>query len=84
MRPLWPGDAPGAQGKLPGDIPGVFVHLPAKDKATGAAVVICPGGGYGNLAMDHEGTKVAKWLNDNGVAGIILKYRLGPKVPSSD
>ncbi len=79
LQPLWPNDTPGATGKQPGDIPGIYVYLPAKDKANGTAIVICPGGGYGNLAMDHEGTQVAAWLNGQGVAGIILKYRLGPK-----
>jgi acetyl esterase/lipase len=56
--------------------PDLTVFLPAPEKANGAAVLICPGGGYGMLAFDHEGNAIAKWLNDNGVAGIILKYRL--------
>jgi acetyl esterase/lipase len=56
--------------------PDLTVYLPAPEKANGAAVLICPGGGYGMLAFDHEGNAIAKWLNDNGVAGIILKYRL--------
>jgi len=56
--------------------PDLSVFLPAPDKANGAAVLICPGGGYGALAFDHEGNAIAKWLNDNGIAGIILKYRL--------
>ncbi len=83
--PLWPEGAPAAQGtnagndNNPGDIPTITVYLAPKDKATGASVVICPGGGYGNLAIDHEGRQVAEWLNSIGVAGIILKYRLGPK-----
>ena len=76
---LWPDGAPEAKGTEPRDIPGVMVYLPAKDKANGAAVVICPGGGYGALAMDHEGLQIAAWLNKHGVAGIILTYRLGPK-----
>jgi acetyl esterase/lipase len=76
--PLWPDGAPGAVGKEAGDIPTVTVYLPPADKATGAAVVICPGGGYGGLAMDHEGHQVAKWLNTLGVAGVILKYRHAP------
>jgi len=58
---------------------GIFVHLPPADKATGAAVVICPGGGYGGLAMSYEGHDVARWLNKLGVAGIVLKYRHAPK-----
>ena len=56
--------------------PSITVFLPAVEKATGTAVLICPGGGYGFLAMDHEGFAIARWLNDNGIAGIILKYRL--------
>jgi acetyl esterase/lipase len=75
---LWPDGAPGAMGKEAADIPTVTVYLPPADKATGAAVVICPGGGYGALAMDHEGHQVARWLNSLGVAGIILKYRHAP------
>jgi acetyl esterase/lipase len=56
--------------------PTITVFLPAAEKATGTAVVICPGGGYGALAFDHEGYAIARWLNENGIAGIILKYRL--------
>lgn len=72
---LWPQGAPGAEGDQDGDKPSLTVYLPSKDKATGAAVVICPGGGYGFLATDHEGHQVARWLNSFGVAGFILKYR---------
>jgi acetyl esterase/lipase len=56
--------------------PTITVFLPPYEKATGAAVLICPGGGYEVLAFDHEGIAIARWLNDNGIAGIILKYRL--------
>jgi acetyl esterase/lipase len=56
--------------------PEIYVFLPEKQKATGTAVVICPGGGYGRLAIDHEGYDVAKWFNEMGIAGIVLKYRL--------
>lgn len=56
--------------------PDLTVVLPPAGKANGAAVLICPGGGYGVLAFDHEGNAIAKWLNENGIAGIILKYRL--------
>ncbi|MDP4223419.1 MAG: family 20 glycosylhydrolase [Bacteroidota bacterium] len=56
--------------------PDLTVYLPIPEKATGTAVLICPGGGYGMLAFDHEGNAIARWLNDNGIAGIILKYRL--------
>ncbi|HEX3132320.1 MAG TPA: alpha/beta hydrolase [Planctomycetota bacterium] len=54
--------------------PTLIAVLP--DKPTGAAVIICPGGGYGSLAYDKEGTDVAAWLASNGIAGLILKYRL--------
>jgi len=56
--------------------PQIQVFLPAKNAATGQAVIICPGGGYGVLAYDWEGTDIAKWLNSHGIAGIVLKYRL--------
>jgi len=78
MEPLWHGVPPGAKAKDT-DAPGVFVYLPAADKANGAAVVICPGGGYGGLAISYEGHDVARWLNSIGVAGIVLKYRHAPK-----
>jgi acetyl esterase/lipase len=74
--PLWPDGAPGALGTEAKDTPTLTVFLPAPDKATGAAIVICPGGGYGNLA-DHEGSQYARWLNNQGIAGFVLKYRLG-------
>ena len=72
---LWPDDAPGAKGSDEGDKPTLTIYLPEKEKATGAVVVIFPGGGYGHLAMDHEGHQIAEWLNSIGVAGFILKYR---------
>ncbi|MDQ6814155.1 MAG: alpha/beta hydrolase [Bacteroidota bacterium] len=56
--------------------PEIAVFIPSKKNATGQAVVICPGGGYGILAYDWEGTDVAKWLNSKGIVGIVLKYRL--------
>jgi acetyl esterase/lipase len=56
--------------------PDIAVYLPAKRNATGQAVVICPGGGYGILAYEWEGTEVAKWLNAKGIAALVLKYRL--------
>ncbi|TDQ19507.1 acetyl esterase/lipase [Algoriphagus boseongensis] len=57
-------------------IPTIEVYLPTKQIATGDAVVIFPGGGYGILAYDWEGTDFAKWLNAQGIAGIVVKYRL--------
>ncbi|AKD53623.1 esterase [Spirosoma radiotolerans] len=57
-------------------VPTLTVYLPPKGKATGTAVMICPGGGYGILAASHEGSDVARWFNDMGVAAFVLKYRL--------
>ncbi len=75
---LYDGEAPGAKGVADADVPTVTVFTPAADRATGAAVVVCPGGGYGGLAP-HEGRPIAEWLNTLGITGVVLKYRLGPK-----
>jgi len=56
--------------------PDLTVYLPEPEKSNGTAVLICPGGGYGVLSFDHEGHAIARWLNENGIAGVILKYRL--------
>lgn len=61
--------------------PQLAVYRPAKNKDTGAAVVICPGGGHSILAYDLEGTEVAEWLNEIGVTGIVLKYRVPGRDP---
>lgn len=74
--PLWPDGAPGALGKEDKDIPTLTAFLPAPEIATGAAVVVCPGGGY-QFHAGHEGAGYAEWLAANGIAGIVLKYRLG-------
>lgn len=76
---LWPGGAPGALGTEDADRPTLTTYAPAADKAVGTGVVVCPGGGYRNLAMDHEGRQIADWLNARGVAAFVLKYRLGPR-----
>jgi acetyl esterase/lipase len=60
--------------------PTITIYRPAKEKDTGAAVLICPGGGYWNLFWELEGEEVAVWLNSIGVTGIILKYRV-PRRP---
>src|SRR5438132_11396571 len=73
---LWPEGAPGAIGHESVDIPTLTPYLPPKEKATRAAIVICPGGGYQHLA-DHEGRPVAEWLNSIGIAAFVLTYRLG-------
>jgi acetyl esterase/lipase len=88
--PLWPGQAPGAPrppagsektgegGRLSDiEVPQYQVHLAPEGKRTGQAVVILPGGGYGILAMNHEGHDYAKWLNERGIAGVVVKYRVG-------
>lgn len=76
--PLWPGDAPQSTAKI-------TLHRP--DKPNGAAIVICPGGGYGGLVKNGEGHGIAKWLNKHGITGIVLEYEL-PKgrsnVPLND
>jgi acetyl esterase/lipase len=74
---LWAGAAPGAAGDKEADRPSLTVYRP--EASNGTAVVVCPGGGYGALAIDHEGKQVAKWLNSLGVTAFVLKYRLGPR-----
>src|SRR5579859_1816822 len=89
---LWPDGAPGSEGKTDpekvrvtpaGDHvvssvhrPSITPFLPAADKATGAAVIVIPGGGHRELWMDHEGYNVARWLSEHGIAAFVLKYRL--------
>ena len=96
---LWPNGAPGSEGKTaPEKVritpygehvitsvhqPSITVYLPSKEIATGAAVVIAPGGGHAELWVDHEGYAVAKWLSEHGVAGFVLKYRLAREAGST-
>jgi acetyl esterase/lipase len=75
---LWPKGAPGANGTKPEDQPSLSIHLPPTDKANGTGVVVCPGGGYGFLAADHEGKQIGEFLNKQGVAAFVLKYRIAP------
>jgi acetyl esterase/lipase len=77
-KPLWTGAAPGAMGSEEIDTPTLTAFLPANNP-TKTAVVIAPGGGYAHLATEKEGDAIARWLNARGVAGFVLKYRLGPK-----
>jgi endo-1,4-beta-xylanase len=95
---LWPGDAPGSEGKT-GDEkirmqqddqivssvhrPSIAVYLPPPGKATGAAVVVAPGGGHREIWITHEGYRVAEWLSQHGVAAFVLKYRLARESGSS-
>ena len=78
-EPLWPDGAPGALGNSDADRPTITPYLVPAGHGTGTAVVVCPGGGYVNLAMDHEGDQIARWLNSIGVTAFVLKYRLGPR-----
>jgi acetyl esterase/lipase len=96
---LWPAGAPGSEGKTAPEIvrispqgdhilssihkPSVTVYLPSPDKATGAALIIAPGGGHRELWIDHEGYVVAEWLSDHGIAGFVLKYRLARETGST-
>jgi len=95
---VWPQGAPSDNGMTkPEKLNGLhvsnvseavmYIYLPPKEKSTGAAIVICPGGGYSFEAMDYEGYAIAEWLNTKGIVGVVLKYRLPyghPEVPSSD
>ena len=72
---------------LPGNFtvthyPSIYVFLPPSDKATGAAMVVAPGGGHTQLVIEKEGWEMADWLNSNGIAAFVLKYRLA-KAPES-
>src|SRR5579883_784173 len=77
--PLWSGGAPGAQGTAETDIPTITVYLPRIVAPNTPAVIVCPGGGYVSLAMNHEGRQVASYLNSLGIVAFVLRYRLGPK-----
>ena len=74
--PLWAEGAPDATGEAPIHHPAIYKYLP--ENPTGVGIVVCPGGGYGGLALDHEGEQVAKWLNENGIAAFVLRYRHAP------
>jgi acetyl esterase/lipase len=96
---LWPGGAPGSEGKT-GDEkvrvaeggdhvvsnihhPSITPYLPARQKANGAAVIIAPGGGHSELWIDHEGYNPAKWFQERGIAAFVLKYRLAREANST-
>ena len=74
--PLWPGQAPVGEGKSEACTKELEIFLPRADKANGAAIVICPGGGYIRHGTDREGYPIAQWLNEHGIACVILEYRL--------
>jgi acetyl esterase/lipase len=77
--PLWSGAAPGALGTAETDIPAITVYLPRTMAQNTPAMIVCPGGGYAALAMNHEGRQVAGYLNSLGMAAFVLRYRLGPR-----
>jgi len=75
---LWEGGAPGALGNEDADVPTLTWYAPAH-ATTDAAIIVAPGGGYRNLASNHEGRQVANFLNAAGMNAFVLKYRLGPR-----
>jgi acetyl esterase/lipase len=96
---LWPNGAPGSEGKTEPEVitksdsgeltvtrvhkPTITPYLPAKERATGAAVIVAPGGGHRMLCVTHEGSNVAEWLAQHGVAAFVLKYRLASEEGST-
>ena len=72
---LWPNGAPTSNG-VDTDTAKVYVSLPNAKRATGRCIVICPGGGYSHLAMNHEGHDWAPFFNNMGIATVVLKYRM--------
>lgn len=75
--PLWEAGAPGALGQQDTDRPTLTIYRARTSVSTG--IIVAPGGGYGALAMNHEGRQVANWFNALGVTAFVLKYRLGPR-----
>ena len=96
---LWPHGAPGSEGKTAEEFvrlteqgehivskvhhPSITPYIPAAATATGAAVIVIPGGGHRELWMDHEGYRVGRWLRDHGIAAFVLKYRLAREEAST-
>ena len=74
---LWPEGAPRANGHAATDQPFLDVWSPEGSTRVGPAFVVCPGGGYGGLAVDHEGKQIAHWCNERGITAFVLHYRLG-------
>src|ERR1041384_6207450 len=97
--PLWPNGAPGSEGKTDKEVvrtsssgeisvwsihnPSLTPYLPPKEKATGTAMLVIPGGGHRNLAITHEGYNVASWLSERGIAAFVLKHRLARETNST-
>jgi acetyl esterase/lipase len=76
LTPIYDGTAPDSKGSQDKDAPHVEIYPPAKGATPTSAIVICPGGGYGGLAMDHEGRFEANWLKEHNIAAFVLQYRL--------
>ncbi|HZB25693.1 MAG TPA: hypothetical protein VE379_06150, partial [Vicinamibacterales bacterium] len=76
--PLWESRAPGALGETDADRPTLTIHRAGRN-SSGTGIVVAPGGGYGTLAVDHEGRQIAAYFNAMGVSAFVLKYRLGPR-----
>ena len=76
---LWPKGAPAARGSEAADKPTLTIYPAPRQKNSGAAVVVCPGGGYGGLAITYEGYDIGRWLNDHGITALVLKYRHAPR-----
>ena len=97
--PLWPGGAPGSEGRTEKELvavsesgeirvsgihhPSITPYLPAKDRATGTAILVIPGGGHRMLAITHEGYNVGEWLAGRGIAAFVLKHRLAREEKST-
>src|SRR5688572_13008842 len=96
---LWPNGAPGSEGKTNAEVvvrsasgelsvwsihqPSLTPYLPSKEKATGTAMLVIPGGGHRVLAITHEGYNVAEWLRERGIAAFVLKHRLARETNST-
>ncbi len=76
ILPLWEENIPMLRGTEEKDIPTLTFYPASSSKAADCGIIICPGGGYGKLAMDHEGKQIAEWFNSIGVSAFVLKYRL--------
>jgi acetyl esterase/lipase len=81
---LWPGGAPGATGDSNEDKPAIYPFLSAQEHATGAAMLVVPGGGFQTRVVDHEGTLIAHWLQEHGVSAFVLRYRIRPIGTTAD
>ncbi|MGC9951521.1 MAG: alpha/beta hydrolase [Bryobacteraceae bacterium] len=76
---LWPAGAPAAVGAEDADKPSLTVYRAPAKSAVETGVIVCPGGGYGMLAKEHEGDQIARWLNSLGIQAFVLQYRIAPR-----